>query len=120
MPQYIFAIAKGFRSTPLPINGSGEDQNPLASEDGRNIDNYAFLLNLAIGFFCMPSIVNYIFILIGKKIKNGTSIFSGNGTYNSTAWNATYVVNTTFTHNSTYSPIIHHSLITTPSEEYYK
>uniref|UniRef100_A0A8W8N846 Uncharacterized protein n=1 Tax=Magallana gigas TaxID=29159 RepID=A0A8W8N846_MAGGI len=43
----------------------------------------------------------------------------GNGTYNSTAWNATYVVNTTFTHNSTYSPIIHHSLITTPSEEYY-
>lgn len=68
----------------------------------------------------MPSIVNYIFILIGKKIKNGISIFSGNGTYNSTAWNATYVVNTTFTHNSTYSPIIHHSLITTPSEEYYK
>lgn len=67
--------------------------------------------------FFMPSIVNYIFILFGKKCKHGTVIFSGNETYNSTAWNATNVANTTFAHNSTY---IHHSLITTPSEEYYK
>lgn len=67
MPQYIFAIAKGFRSTPLPINGSGEDQNPLASEDGRNIDNYAFLLNLAIGFFLYAFHCQLYFHINGKK-----------------------------------------------------
>lgn len=74
------------------------------------------LLNHCHCFLCLPLSTIFSFYL-GKNVKHGTVIFSGNETYNSTAWNATNVANTTFAHNSTY---IHHSLITTPSEEYYK
>lgn len=65
-------------------------------------------------------IVNYIFILIGKKIKNGILIFLGNGMYNLIVWNVIYVVNIMFIYNFIYFFIIYYSLIIIFSEEYYK